>query len=133
MFATNTHIFVATKDPETRMYHGIYALIQWAFDAGGGHLYGFSRVKEEGEKEGCLLLPVSVSQGQTVAVFDLEGGVCVVREWGQFEVFFQDDGGWRLTGKRMKSDNACARQARRYHIAQSEREKAFVVQNRTRT
>ena len=61
------------------------------------HLYGFSRVKEEEEEVECLL-PLSGSGGLAVAVFDVEGVVCVVREWGQLEVFLEIDTGWRHTG-----------------------------------
>ena len=61
------------------------------------HLYGFSRVKKEEEEVECLL-PLSGSGGLAVAVFDLEGVVCVVREWGQLEVFLEIDTGWRHTG-----------------------------------
>ena len=53
-------------------------------------------MKEREEDAECLL-PLSRSGGRIIAVFDLEGVLCTVRELGQLEVF-QVDNGWRQTG-----------------------------------
>ena len=62
-------------------------------------LYGFPTTVI-GEKEGgpkCQL-PLCQGGGHVVAVFLLEGEVCIVREWGQLEVLSVEDCGWRVGG-----------------------------------
>ena len=74
----------------------------YTFPDNRDRLYGFSTSggTVDGQEEGksVSVLPISSGGGQAVAVFRLEDNICVVRAWGQLEMFSFEECGWKQRG-----------------------------------